>query len=144
MDIFFQNNINPKPWSNGCVSLICYWIQNARGVTQHPQMHHPHFSVLRPSNWMNPNFRTHGIILEPSAMEMLAGKQEPNDKKFPAHAPSVHGRWCICGCCLTLAILFYLLYKTPQNTHVNLLCWASYMCKQGAHHILLNLMDETK
>jgi hypothetical protein len=99
-------------------------------------MHHPHFSVLRPSNWMNPNFRTHGIILEPSAMGTLAGKQEPNEKKFPVHAPSMHGGWCICGCCLTLAILFYLLYKIPHNTHFNLSCWASYMCKQGARHIL--------
>ncbi len=39
----------------------------------------------------NPNFRTPGTLLIPSAMGRLAGEQEPDEKNCPVHAPSIHG-----------------------------------------------------
>ncbi len=76
------------------------------GVTQHPQTHHPHFCVLRPSSWMNPNFRILGPLLELSSMGRLPGEQEPNEKK--ASCPcTVHSWWCVCGCWFMVALIFF-------------------------------------
>jgi hypothetical protein len=47
------------------------------GRTEHPQMHHPHYPGLRPSGWMNPNFRMHYTLLEPSAMGRVAENNNP-------------------------------------------------------------------
>jgi hypothetical protein len=48
---------------------------------------------------MNPNLRTPGTLLEPSAQGMLAEEQEHNEKKYLVHTPSIHGgafigSWC--------------------------------------------------
>jgi hypothetical protein len=37
------------------------------------------FSCFRPSNWLNPNFRTNGTPLKPLIMVRLVGEQEPNE-----------------------------------------------------------------
>jgi hypothetical protein len=39
----------------------------------------PFFSGFRPSNWVNPNFRTHGTLLKPLIMARVVRGQEPNE-----------------------------------------------------------------
>ncbi len=59
-------------------------LQGARlrstGVTQHSQMHHTNFRIMRPSSLLNPNFRTPNTLLELSAMRRLARAHEPDEK----------------------------------------------------------------
>jgi hypothetical protein len=67
---------------------------------------------------MNPNFRTHGIILEPSAMGTIAGKQEPNEKSFL----SMHHPCMVVGAFVGAVSLwpFYCTYYTkPHRTLIS-------------------------
>ncbi len=76
-------------------------------MTQHPWTHHPHFLVLRPSNWTKPNLRTRSTLLEPSATGKVSWVQSRTEWKIvfcpgTIH-PSIHPWWCGSGCWFTLA-----------------------------------------
>ncbi len=88
---------------------------------QQSQMHHPCFLVLRPSNWMNLNFRKHWKIVKTLNYGDVSWGIRTQWK-------TIHPWWCIHGCWFISWVIDFIYYRTQYLHNLQLLFEGLKLC----------------